>query len=114
MGSAARAAGELGREAGGSSLGGMARAGSSAAKSKLSVAAGLGAAAERGRTAAWNAMAGGAAPSPAVAPSESEPGWARQLRAQQTARHHRQMALQSLKEGDRGAASASPDIKERD
>jgi type IV secretion system protein TrbL len=42
------------------------------------------------------------------------PGWARDLRAEQTNRHHRQMALQTLKEGDRGGASATPDIKERD
>jgi type IV secretion system protein TrbL len=36
------------------------------------------------------------------------------MRGQQTARHHRQIALHTLQQGDRGGASATPDIKERD
>jgi type IV secretion system protein TrbL len=36
------------------------------------------------------------------------------MRSKQNARHHRHVALQTLKEGDRGGASATPDIKERE
>jgi type IV secretion system protein TrbL len=42
------------------------------------------------------------------------PDWARQLRAEQTARHHRQTAVQALKEGDGGGGSATPDIDEKE
>jgi type IV secretion system protein TrbL len=42
------------------------------------------------------------------------PSWARRLKGEQAARQHRHAALQTLKEGDRGGASATPDIKERD
>jgi type IV secretion system protein TrbL len=116
MGTAASTAATLGREGGGTALGGMAQAATNAARSRASEALGLGAAAERGRTATWNALnssapgAGGAAPTEAHAP----PAWARQLRSEQTARHRRHMAMQTIKEGDRGGASATPDIKERD
>jgi type IV secretion system protein TrbL len=36
------------------------------------------------------------------------------LRADQAARHHQQVAVHALQQGDRGGASATPDIKERD
>ena len=39
---------------------------------------------------------------------------AQSLRAQQDSRHHRQVALHALQQGDRGGGSATPDIKERD
>ena len=39
---------------------------------------------------------------------------ARQLQSQQTARHRRQMAVHTIKEGDRGGAGITPDINERD
>ena len=38
----------------------------------------------------------------------------RQLRAEQSARHHRQVALHAIRDGDRGGAAANPDISERD
>ena len=114
MGSAASTAAQLGRETGGSSLGGIAAAAKGAASQKLSAGLGLGQAAERGRQAAWNALN----PQPAAAGGMSgdgdagAPAWARQLRAEQTGRHRRHIALQTLREGDRGGASATPDIKE--
>ncbi|CAA9522502.1 MAG: Conjugative transfer protein TrbL, partial [uncultured Sphingomonadaceae bacterium] len=46
--------------------------------------------------------------------SSGAPEWARQLRSEQSARHHRQVALQAVREGDRGGAAANPDIKERE
>ncbi|HVI97538.1 MAG TPA: P-type conjugative transfer protein TrbL [Sphingomonas sp.] len=121
MGSAASAAAQLGRETGGSSVGGMATAAKGAAAQKMSSTLGLGAAAERGRSATWSALNGPTSSSSSsggggsgTGNAESAPTWARNLRAEQTARHHRQLAYHSLKEGDRGGASATPDIKERD
>jgi len=114
MGSAAATAAQLGRETGGSSLGGMTTAARGALARKVSDAIGLGAAVERGRDGAWRAMAGRAAPAGEAGASDSAPAWARQLRAEQASRHRRQLAVHALREGDRGGASATPDIKERD
>ncbi len=122
MGSAASTAAQLGRESGGSAIGGMAAAAKGAASQKMSSTLGLGAAAEHGRQAAWSALSGRKS-SPSSSPaggggggsgSEAMPAWASNLRAEQTTRHRRQLAYQSLKDGDRGGASATPDIKERD
>ena len=64
---------------------------------------------------AWTALSGTARSSETAAmEGDSAPAWARQLRAEQTARHHRHAAFQTLREGDRGGASAHPDIKERE
>jgi len=121
MGSAASASYQLSQTAAGSSsvgagIGGMAQAAGNAVRQKVSAALGLSEAAERGRDAAWSAL-NGAAGSKGSAPdagSDGAPSWARSLRAQQTARHHRQVALHTLQQGDRGGASATPDIKERE
>jgi type IV secretion system protein TrbL len=121
MGSAASAAYQLGQTAAGSSsvgagVGGMAQAAGNAMRQKASSALGLGQAAERGRDAAWSALNGvaGSTGSTPGASTDGAPPWAQSLRRQQDARHHRQVALQTLKEGDRGGASATPDIKERE
>jgi type IV secretion system protein TrbL len=121
MGSAASTSYKLGQEAAagpsvGAGLGGVARAAGSAARNKASEALGLGAAAERGRQTAWSALSGSAPQSAAAAEGTSDamPSWARRLKGEQAARQHRHAALQTLKEGDRGGASATPDIKERD
>jgi type IV secretion system protein TrbL len=45
---------------------------------------------------------------------DEAPSWARRLRSEQTARHHRHVAMQAVREGDRGGAAAAPDIKERE
>ncbi|SDA25574.1 P-type conjugative transfer protein TrbL [Sphingomonas sp. NFR15] len=121
MGSAASASYQLGQTATGSSsvgagIGGMAQAAGNAIRQKASAALGLSEAAERGRDAAWSALngaAGSTGPTP-HASADGAPSWARSLRRQQDARHHRHVALQTLKEGDRGGASATPDIKERE
>ena len=124
MGSAAATSYQLGQAAAGSSsvgagLGGVAKAASSAARTGASNALGLSNAAASGRDAAWNALKGGSASSSGSSPnaqgaSGGAPGWARDLKSQQSARHYRHVALQTLKEGDRGGASATPDIKERE
>ena len=123
MGTAASTAAQLGRETGGSSIGGMAAAAKGAAAQKIGNTFGLGAAAERGRQAAWSALNGSGGSSTASASGSSAaggensagaPAWARNLRAEQSARHRRQLAYHTLKDGDRGGASANPDIKEKE
>ncbi len=120
IGSAASTAFTLGQEASGSrsigaGLRGMAQASAGAAKQKAGSALGLRASAEAGRSAAWSALTGSPAAWQAATDARDDaPSWARSLRRQQNARHHRQVALQSLREGDRGGASAAPDIKEKE
>jgi len=120
MGTAASTAYELGQNAAGSSsvgagVAGMAQAAAGAARQKASATFGMGEAAKRGRDAAWSAMNGTSAGASADgAGADAAPAWAQGLRRQQNSRHHRQVALQTLKDGDRGGASATPDIKERE
>ena len=96
----------------------MTAAARGAASQKIGGLLGTSAAAERGRQAAWSAL--GSAPAPASgegargSDTGSAPAWARQLRSEQAARHRRHVVIQSLKDGDRGGASITPDIKERD
>ncbi len=122
MGSAASTAYTLGQETAGSSsvgagLGGIARAAGNTARTRMSQAFGLSEAASSGRAAAHNAFnqpGGGSSPTDSTPPSDGAPAWARAMRREQTARHHRHVALQAIKDGDRGGGSATPDIKERD
>ena len=119
MGTAASTAALLGRETGGSSIGGMAAAAKGAAAQKIGSTLGLGAAAERGRQAAWSALNGSSGSSATASAAGGEngaaaPAWARNLRAEQTARHRRQLVYHTLKDGDRGGASATPDIQEKE
>ena len=121
MGSAASTSYTLGQEATGSSsvgagLGGMARAAGGAARSRMSSAFGLGEAAASGRQAAWNAMNGAPAAGSADAGADGRgvPGWARAMKTEAAARHHRQTAIHTVQQGDRGGNGATPDIKERD
>ncbi|API59653.1 P-type conjugative transfer protein TrbL [Tardibacter chloracetimidivorans] len=118
MGSAASTAYKLGQETSGSNtvragIGGMASAAKGAAGDKMRNAFGIRAAAERGQQAAWNAGSGGSAAA-ATSGSEGTPAWAQKLHASQNARHRRQMALHTIQGGDRGGASAAPDIKEKE
>jgi len=128
MGTAASTAAQLGRETGGSSLGGMAAAAKGAAAQRFGGALGLSAAAERGRDAAWSAInrspsspsssAGGggssASAAAAAAGGDAAPAWAQRLRAEQTSRHRRQLAVHMFAAGSSRGAGATPDIKERD
>ena len=122
MGAAASTAYKLGQETSGSptvgaGLAGVGQAAKDSARDRLSQIGGLGAAAERGERAALMAGArtsGGTGASASSGAADEAPGWARQLRTQQSARHHRQVALHALREGDRGGAGATPDISERD
>ena len=121
MGAAASTAYRLGQETSGSGsvgagLSGVATAAGDAARNRLAGATGLGGAAQRGRDGAWragSASAGQAAPGSNLA-GPVAPAWARQMRTEQAARHHRQVALQTLREGNGSGAAATPDIKERD
>lgn len=115
LGAAASTSAQLGREAGGSSIGGMATAAKSALSRKISEGAGLGAAADRGREGAFRAMTGAsAATQGGSAATDSEPAWASRLRGEQLGRHRRQLAMHAIRDGDKGGAGATPDIKERD
>jgi len=119
MGSAASAAYTLGKETGPSpnmaaGLGGVAQAAGNAARMRMSNALGLGEAASSGRQAAWNALnERNASPTPGGDAGRA-PAWAQNMRTEQSARHHRQVALHALQQGDRGGGAATPDIKERD
>ena len=131
MGSAASTAYKLGQETSGrtsvsAGLGGIATAAggvaSQAAQAKASLlAAPVQASAAAGRQSAWNAGRTSPAPAPSSrAPSGSgptsdpAPAWAQSLRSQQTARHHRQMAMQTVKDGDRPGGAANPDLSEKE
>ena len=122
MGSAASASYQLGQSAAGSSsvgagLGGVTQAAGGALRQKTSSALGLSQAAQSGRDAAWSAFNGIKSSGERGASgdtSDGAPSWARALRRQQNARHHGQVAAHALREGDRGGASATPDIKEKD
>jgi type IV secretion system protein TrbL len=98
-------------------LGGVARAGAHAAGDRLRNFGGLSDAAGRGQRAALLAggsRSGSGAAQSASAADDGAPQWARQLRSEQAARHHRHAALQAVREGDRGGAGANPDIKEKE
>jgi type IV secretion system protein TrbL len=123
MGSAASTAYTLGKETAakptvGAGLRGVAQAAGNAMRSRASGAFGLKEAAADGRQGAWNALnqtgSAGSPGSSSAGGSDAAPAWARAMRGQQTARHHRQVAMHTLQQGDRGGASAHPDIKEKD
>ena len=128
IGSAASTAYQLGKETAASpsvsaGLGGVARAAGNAARSRVSGSLGLGEAAAGGRQAAWNALNQNSTQVSSSPPSGGPggggetggtPAWARAMRAEQSSRHRRQLAIHTLQQGDRGGASATPDIKERD
>jgi type IV secretion system protein TrbL len=121
IGSGASTAYKLGQETSGSSsvgagLAGVGRAGAAMARQKVGETLGLGAAAEAGQSAALHAGAPRRPGAPGGSNSEADgaPQWARRLRSEQASRHHRHAALQAVREGDRGGAGATPDIKERE
>jgi type IV secretion system protein TrbL len=121
MGSAASASYQLGQSAAGSSsvgagLGGVAQAAGGALRQKASRAFGLSEAAQTGRDAAWTALngTGSGAGAASEAAADGAPTWARSLRRQQNNRHHAQVATHAIREGDKGGASATPDISEKD
>jgi type IV secretion system protein TrbL len=119
MGSAASTAWTLGKEAAAkpnaaAGMRGVAQAAGNAIRSRAANAGGLRQAAEGGRQSAWNALNQTAAKPGGAAAESGTPAWAQAMRAQQSARHHRQIALHAVSQGDRGGASATPDIKERD
>jgi type IV secretion system protein TrbL len=64
------------------------------------------------------AATGGAGPAPsdasASASPDKGPGWARGMRASQHRGEARQIALHSLRDGDRGSSGAAPSLKDKD
>ena len=121
MGSASSAAYRLGQETSGpptvgAGLSGVAGAAGHAARDKFSADAGLGAAAESGERSALlaGARVSSSPPADSAAQSAGAPLWAQKLRSEAAARHHRQVAIQAIREGDRGGAGAAPNIAEKE
>lgn len=140
MGSAAQTSYKLGQAAAGeksvgAGLKGVAAAADNAAGQKIRSAAsrarqGFQADVKQGRDAAWSAMnmdalmpagnaksagAGAGTAAQATPPeSSASPAWAQRLRSEQTARHRRQMATQTIKDGDRPGSGANPNLSEKD
>jgi type IV secretion system protein TrbL len=135
MGSAASSAYGLGQATSGATgIGGMAAgirgmaqaSGDSAAQGVRSFLQRTGTAlserAQAGRRAAWRATGGGPFAGAAAAPvtgspreaTADPPAWARRLQAEQRARHHRQLATQAVKEGDRPGAPANPELDQKE
>ncbi|WP_069337843.1 P-type conjugative transfer protein TrbL [Sphingobium yanoikuyae] len=120
MGAAARASYTLGQETAGSSsigagMGGIAQTVRGAASHKLSESLGFDDAVERGQDLAWKNRAPRArARDTGAQGQQSRPGWAQDMQQRQDNRHHRHLAVQALREGDRGGAAALPDIEEKE
>ncbi|QEH81560.1 P-type conjugative transfer protein TrbL [Sphingomonas sp. C8-2] len=93
-------------------LGGMARAAGNALRSQSSSRLRLDEARSAGADAGRRSFAGSDTNMPAAA--NAAPAWAQTLRSEANARHRRQVAIHSISQGDRGGASAVPDIKEKD
>lgn len=127
--------GESGMAGVAAGLSGVARAGaasaSAAARGAYSQMAGdLGQRAAAGGQAAWRATGGtrtgttsstsaSSGPSPSGATggggtSATPPAWARRLQSEQRRRGHAQNVVQAIKEGDRPAHSASPDLEQKE
>ncbi|MBU6298888.1 MAG: P-type conjugative transfer protein TrbL, partial [Alphaproteobacteria bacterium] len=104
----------------GAGLAGVARAaGGAAAQGARDFASsfGIGDSAAAGRQAAWRATGGSSqtsasAPSDLPASSNAMPSWARRLHSQQRLRGHAQNVAQAIKEGDRPAHGATPNLRE--
>ncbi|MEK7456019.1 MAG: P-type conjugative transfer protein TrbL [Pseudomonadota bacterium] len=120
MGAAARASYALGQEAAGSTsvgagMGGMAQTVRGVASRKLSDSLGFDEAVARGQDVAWNNRASRqSAGGTAEYPGQSRPEWAQDMQRRQDSRHHRHLAAQVVREGDRGGAAALPDIAEKE
>ncbi len=122
MGSAAGTAYKLGQETApaptvAAGMRGVATAAGNAMKQRASSAFGLGEAADNGRKAAWHALTETASKPQPAGDSSSEPGqpaWASAMQREQAARHHRHVAVQSLREGDKGGAGATPEINDKE
>jgi type IV secretion system protein TrbL len=120
MGSAAGTAYKLGKETGTAptmraGLGGVAQAAGNAMKQRAGAAFGLRDAADAGRKGAWHALTETTPKSrPGTSGEGDQPAWASAMQRQQSARHHRHVAVQALREGDRGGSGAAPDIHEKE
>lgn len=139
MGSAAQTSYRLGQAAGGSSvragLGGVGTAASNAAGQRVRSTAsrvkqGFQSDVSQGRDAAWQAMNMGAlmptggkragsssaqtASAAASGAADSTPAWAQKLRSEQSSRHRRHMAAQTIRDGDRPGGAANPDLSQKE
>ncbi|EJU14393.1 conjugal transfer protein TrbL [Sphingomonas sp. LH128] len=118
MGAGAARGYALGQQSAGSAsvkagLGGVAKAAGHAVRSRASGGFGLGQAAAQGRAAADAAFESSQSPPSAPRPAQAAPPWARKAQADHAARHHRQLALHAVQQGDHHGGGASPDISER-
>jgi type IV secretion system protein TrbL len=109
----------------GAGLAGVARAGAGAAANAARgagarFASSMGESAQAGRDAAFRATGGTRTASPAnentsaPAGSGGVPAWARRLRSEQRMRAHAHTTTQTIKDGDRPGAAATPDLDQRE
>ncbi len=117
----AMASGAKGFSAAAAGLAGVARAGGDAFRSSAGrPAQSMREAYEQGARGAWRATGGGSTidtpptAQTAQTASPASPGWARRMQAGQRFGHASQMAVHSLRDGDRGSAGAAPSLKDRD
>jgi type IV secretion system protein TrbL len=71
----------------------------------------------RGARGAFDATGGSTSTPPApssASPPDKSPGWARGMQASQRFGEARQLALHSLRDGDRGSSGAAPTLKDKD
>jgi type IV secretion system protein TrbL len=96
-------------------MGGIAQTVRGAASHKLSESLGFDGAVVRGQDLAWkNRAPRMPAGETGEQGKQSRPGWAQDMQQRQDNRHHRHLAVQALREGDRGGAAALPDIEEKE
>ena len=123
----AAASGESGLAGVAAGMGGIGRAGAGAAANAIRgagsrIADSFSEPIAAGRDAAWRATGGGpvadsaslASAPQATAGSDSAPEWARRLRAEQMRRAHLHSTALAVKEGDRPAGEAHPDLDQRE
>jgi type IV secretion system protein TrbL len=113
--------GETGLTGAAAGLGGIARAGAGAIRQSIgsarqAVADGLTADAAAGAQTAWRFTGGGmsASSKPPTPGPDSAPAWAQTLRAEQRTRTQAHAVMQAVKEGDKPAAAANPELSEEE
>ena len=126
MAGGARTAFDLGSTASGKSgaagfaagLGGVAQAaGDTVRRAASGPASAVRDAYRRGARGAFESTGGSSSSpseSPSSSPPEKSPGWARGMRASQRLGEARQLAMHSLRDGDRGSSGAAPSLKDKD
>ncbi|MFN7056890.1 P-type conjugative transfer protein TrbL [Hyphomonas sp.] len=112
------ASGKTGTAAFAAGLGGVAQAaGDTVRRAAARPSTGVRDAYRRGARGAFDSTGGSASAPPETSsssPPEKSPGWARGMRTSQRLGEARQLAMHSLRDGDRGSPGAAPSLKNKD